>query len=160
MRIKSAIAAALLLVTPVSAEEWLYDVFEAEPGAKIHGAWVAAEDRDYAIGFTCDEGLDAGAIYIQTDEPWEPTSSYADEVPTLFTSGDTAIEAIGAFQDIEGYLHVYFDEYEDKAKVYEIFDLFFEATAPVTVDFFTRKATFSVDLAPEKLGRAAYACDW
>ena len=96
------------------------------------------------------------ALFVQTEERYEETTSYAAEVPTTFTVDGTSYELNGIFQNRDGYLFTYYDGLEDV--FYELFDHLLIAEDNVTVSFFDTSFSFSAEGIGGALSTASELC--
>lgn len=156
-----AVVAATLSATPslACAEEWHYEAFPMDDVMKGHRAYVLSDNRDYTLGFECDDYWNVRAIFVRTPVRWEATTSYAPEVPTRFDDGTQVVDASGFFEDRGGQLHVVFNEHMMDTGAFDaIVRMLDESEGPLHASFFTYHAAFQMERARGTLSQAAYAC--
>lgn len=109
-----------------------------------HEAWQGSADGENVLAFTCGDDAYDGAFYIATSEPYEATTSYADEVPATFTLDGKTVSVSGVFEDRAGNVGVYF-EYNDATAPHldQLFSLIVRARGDIGVKFFDKSMVFS-----------------
>lgn len=119
-----------------------------------HEAYQGSKDEKYLLAFICGDDADGWAFYILTPEPFEATTSYADTVPTTFTSNAKTLEISGVFKERTGSVSVHF---ESTPKLDQLYDLIANAKGDIKVRFFDKQMSFSSEGSGEALGYAAPA---
>jgi opacity protein-like surface antigen len=156
---KALLAAALILAgaSSASAAPWQTDVIEAD--GQIVGStayqWVEGE-ANVLLGYECDEMFGLEALYVQTEERYEETTSYAPDVPTTFTVDGKAYQFTGIFQNRDGYLFTYYDGID--GGFYELIDSMLVATGTITVAFYDKSYSFSTEGIREAMRQASEPC--
>ena len=159
MILKLLTAAALAaMATTAQAAPWTREVLELADGAILDSAyqWVEGEG-DVLIGYECDPVLGFEALYIQTDDRFDPEAGYAPDVPTTFTIDGAAVQISGIFQERDGYVFTYYAA-EMVEGFAEVFDRLVVAKQDIDVAFYDKRFRFSAEGVGDALGTAAGSC--
>lgn len=157
---KALLAAALVLAsaTVASAEPWQTDSTEAN--GELIGLtayqWESG-GGNVLLGYECDAMWGFEALYVQTEELYDDTTSYAPDVPTTFTIDGVAYQMNGVFQNREGYLFTYYDAV-DYNGYFELFERLAGATGTIEVAFYDTRFSFSAEGVGAAMSKAAEAC--
>ena len=138
-----------------AAAPWTLDTFASDGVVQGQLAYQLDEgQRGYALAYECDAEWGEDAIFIQTAEAFDATTSYAPEVPTLLTIDGEAHEHSGNFQQRDGLLAVYFDPAADP----EMLQQLRRATGSIEVALFDKQLRFSGEGAEAALRAAIDGC--
>lgn len=143
----AVVPAVLAFSGAAHAGPWQHD--EKDYG---HLAWQGSKDEQYQLAFMCGDDAYNGAFYIRTSERYEATTSYADAVPTMFTTNGKTLEMSGVFETRAGMVSVYFDS---TRKLAQLYDLIANAKGDIKVNFFDKQMFFSSEDSAVALGYAA-----
>lgn len=156
---KALLAAAVFLANAslaVSAP-WATDTIESDGDIVGETAYQWEDGGGNGLfGYECDAFFGFEAFYVQTEERYEETTSYAPDVPTMFIVDGDAYQVTGIFQNRDGYLFTYYEATEDG--FYELFDRLLIAKRNITVSFFDKRFSYSADGAGRALSTASELC--
>lgn len=158
----AALVAAAMSATPslACAEEWHYETYKIDDTMNGYSAYVLSDNREYTLGFECDDYWNVSAIYVRTPVRWEATTSYAPDVPTRFDDGRQVLDVAGAFEERNGQLYVFYHQHMMAEGAFDaVFNLLVESEGPLHASFFTYHGAFQMERARERIAQAAYACE-
>jgi hypothetical protein len=140
---KSLLLAAVIgaATTAVQAAPWQSGLLDDEI-TTYYFAYQQAENGEHRLGYECEASSGVDVFVIETPEPYDPTTSYAPEVPTSFIIDGETIEVSGVFQDRQGKLFVAYESFAIDG-FGALFDKLLVAQSPVRVTFFDRDLSFS-----------------
>lgn len=98
----------------------------------------------YRLGYDCTYSSGVDTFFIETPDAYDPTTSYAPEVPTTFFVMGQTIEVNGVFQDRGGQLYVVYESFAIEG-FGPLFDWMVVADSPIRVIFFDRDLSFSAE---------------
>lgn len=152
-------AAALGLAAPAQATPWQTNEY-GFPGS-FGVVYVAMQQSDnpagYELGYECDNNYFEDLIYVKMAEPFDPSTSYAPEVPTTFWIDGRAIEMSGRFENSEGILYASYYAIWSEA-FSSLITQIAEARSEIRVTFFDKDLTFSSTGAADALRYADGNC--
>jgi hypothetical protein len=157
--VKAFLAAVLVLASASAAVAGPWQTDSIFDGDDLIGdtayQWEDSVDN-VLLGYDCDAMLGFEALYVQIDEQYDATTSYAPEVPTTFTVDGVAFDVSGVFENRDGYLFTYYDGLEDG--VFELVEQLLIAKDSVTVSFFDKRYSFSAEGIGAALSTASELC--
>ena len=156
---KALLAAAVILASASAAlaEPWQTD--SSFDGDELIGETAYQwEDSggNVLLGYECDAMWGLEAFYVQLEERYDETTSYAPDVPTTFTVDGNSYPLTGIFQNREGYLFAYYDGVDDS--FFDLFDRLLIAKDSVTVAFYDKSFSFSAEGIGGALSTASELC--
>lgn len=141
MRLLLLAAVIAAAATAAEAAPWQSGLLDDEITTYYY-AYQQAESGEHRLGYECEASSGVDVFFIETPEPYDPTTSYAPEVPTSFIIDGETIEVSGIFQDRGGKLFVIYESYAIE-RFGALFDKLLVAQSTVRVAFFDRDLSFS-----------------
>lgn len=159
MRILLSVAIIAAMTAAAHAAPWQYQTYYSEEADTtfFHAAQWTQGAEPFGLGYECDDFSFEDALYIQTPERFDPSTSYAPEVPTIFTVDGKAIEVSGKFQNSDDILYVYFSGPEIET-FQDLFHALAAARSDIQVAYFDKSLSFSSEGVEEALLRVVREC--
>lgn len=159
MRILLVVATIAATIAVAHAAPWQYQTYYSEEGdiQFFNAAQWTDGAEPFGIGYECDDFSFEDGLYIQTPERFDPRTSYAPEVPTIFTVDGKAIEVSGEFQNSNDTLYVYFSGPEIET-FQDLFNALAAARSDIQVAYFDKSLSFSSEGVEEALLRVVREC--
>lgn len=144
MKLLLLIAATTIVTTAAQAAPWRSEQFLLEQDNPYYYAYQGDEsDGEHRLAYGCEYATGIDSLFIETPDLFDPTTSYAPEVPTSFTiDGEETIEINGQFQDRGGYLSVVYNSFVLDG-FGTLLDTLIVAQSSIRVTFFDRDLSFS-----------------
>lgn len=159
MRTMLAVATIAAMTAGAHAAPWEYQTHYAE---EIDTSFFYATQwtdtaEPFGLGYECDNFSFEDALYVQTPEKFDPSTSYAPDVPTTFAIDGQTIDVSGKFQNSEGDLYVYF--YGAEIENFQtLFDALVGAQSDIRVKYFDKDLSFSPEGAQDAVTRVFQEC--
>ncbi|SFZ80909.1 hypothetical protein SAMN02983003_0202 [Devosia enhydra] len=137
-RQRTCLALIALLAGCMPAAAWTVEESEG-----FFYTYQPDETGEYYLTLDCDIDFGFYSISIEGSEPWEPTTSYAPQVPTRFIVDGTPLpETVLQFTNVENTVAVMISEAQDGFS--ELHEALAAATATVDVSYFDKAMRFDV----------------
>lgn len=132
---------AALLMTVSAQAAWLTKDY---PDVGEYSAVARAEHGNVEMHISCTWDYPGYVgITIFTTEPYDPETSYSDEVPiSVIADGVQQPVTYGSFEELGGELAVVSDTYRDEALA-SVIDAMAKSRSAIVIQFYTREYRFS-----------------